>query len=641
MKNRIIYMTIAATLLLAGCSREPATDALRPGGEPLLFSGTGAPSTRTTVDTDAERRLTIAWAEADEVGIYGLSDGRPTGRNFPYVATPLGENPAQCTFSAKESATLFKWIGNTAQGYYAYYPYTEVKDREPDAAAHPFSLPAEQVQDKADSPAHIAKYGLMTATPVQIAASDKSPGGIRFEFANIFSIVELRFRMTSDCSLASVPVKRVGLISEAADLAIPAGTVDLTRPVAADAALPVAVDEGSRSVAAVFGTNPGLGKGQYTSVYLVVAPGNHPAGSLRFEVTAIDNSVYAFTIPEAVAFRPNRHYTRTYELSLDGFVQADPFEADIPVLSCKAGEPLTVDMTGVADRIEFWSGEEGHDYAYADKDRMQSPAMSMNFLMLLQNGYQRTPVKVKYSTDFDGTMNEESILAATWNDVTSLFDIPTHLVGVDDNKTASNSTPANAGVADCSAWFTGEGGTCHIALFYHIDKFDAAWVDPVIGAVTGNGRTYFYLFDLWVRAQYKSESSFTEVYRHKYVKNESNPEYPTVVLGATFGTEDGANPQNVYSYGSYPYVLRLGAAFRPTADKDSYVVLPRLTRPEARNVGKDSPLVVKGESDPQPATYQYVFTTPGTYRVAVVGSVQTLSGTKQIVKQATVTVTAE
>lgn len=641
MKNRITYMTIAAALFLAGCSRELPSDTGLPGEGALLFTGTGVPSTRTIVDTDADRRLTIVWAGADEVGIYGTSDGLPTGNNFSYVATPAREDPSCCTFSAKETASMFKWIDNTAQGYYAYYPYAEVKDREPNAAAHPFSLPAEQVQDEADSPAHIAQYGLMAATPVEVAASDKSRGGIRFEFANVFSIVELRFRMTSDCSLASVPVKKVGLVSQAADLAIPAGTIDLTKAVATDAALPVSVEEGSRSVAVSFGTNPGLAKGKYTSVYLVVAPGSHPAGSLRFEVTAIDNSVNAFTIPEAVAFRPNRHYTREYELTLDGFVQADLFEADIPVLSCKAGEPLTVDMTGVADKIDFWSGEEGHDYAYADKDRMQYPAMSMNFMMLLNSGTQRTPAKVKYSTDFDGTMTEQGILAATWHDVSSQFDITTYIYGTDTKTTVGASTPPhNAGVADCSAWFTGEGGTCYIALFYHVDKYDADYTDPETGTA-GNGRTYFYLHDMWVRAQYKSESTFTEIYRHKYVKNESNPEYPTVVHGATFGSEDGSNPMNVYSYGSYPYVLRLGAAFRPTSGKDSYIVIPRLVRPDAKNVGKDSPFVVKGEADAQPASYQYVFDKPGIYDVAVVGRVQTLSGEKKIVKQATVTVTAE
>ena len=120
----------------------------------------------------------------------------------------------------------------------------------------------------------------------------------------------------------------------------------------------------------------------------------------------------------------------------------------------------------------------------------------------------------------------------------------------------------------------------------------------------------------------------------------SDPGYPTFVQGSTFSSsEDAKNPFNTYNYKDYPYVLRLGAAFRPTVDKDSYLVMPKLTRPEAKNVGKDSPFVIKGSDDEQPASYQYTFTAPGIYQVAVVGTVTTLAGEKQILLRKSVTVT--
>ena len=115
-----------------------------------------------------------------------------------------------------------------------------------------------------------------------------------------------------------------------------------------------------------------------------------------------------------------------------------------------------------------------------------------------------------------------------------------------------------------------------------------------------------------------------------------------MVFGSTFDDkEDGSNPLRVLTYSGYPHTLRLGSAFRPTVEKNSYIVLPRLERPEAKNVGKDQPFVVKSENDPVPTSYEYVFTQPGVYEVAVVGTSQTLTGPKAIVKQATVTVTAE
>ena len=641
MTNRITFTIIAASLFLTACSQDDIMprEALPDGEQAVCFSA-GEPTTRTEVGTNDDRTLAITWAEADEVGIYGRKDDRSSGDNYAYTATPYKSDATRCSFSASDTYQLFTWTKNAAQGFYDYYPYTKIDDRTPNPEAHPFSLPALQTQSEGNSPAHIARYGLMTAAPVNIPAGTVSEGAIQFNFANIFSIVELRFKMTADCAIASVPVKQVRLLSDAAALAIPAGTIDLTRTIDPEAELPVVGEEESQSLTLTFDTNLAVTKTDYVSAYLVAAPGTHPAGTLRLEITAIDNSIYGYTIPEQVTLHPNRHYTKSYELSLDEFILSDEFEAEIPVLSCKVGEPLTVSMTGIADRVDFWSGEEGHDYAYAEKDRMQEPDMTMNFMMLLNSGTQRHPAKVMYSTDFDGTMTQEGILAATWTDVSDRFDMTKPIHGVDPGYPAAGAStkPYDAGTADCTDWFSGEGNSCWIAFFYHVDKFDANYTDPETGTA-GNGRTYFYSYDMWVRAQYKSESSYTEIYRQKYAEGVSDPGYPTFVQGSTFDSGDAANPFRLLSYTGYPYVLRLGAAFRPTVDKDSYLVMPKLTRPEAKNVGKDSPFVIKASDDEQPASYQYTFTAPGTYEVAVVGTVQTLGGEKQILLRKSVSVT--
>lgn len=636
-------MIIAASLSLTACSQDDTMPReTLPGGEQaVLFSAAGTTATRTEVGTNVDRTLSITWAEADEVGIYGRNDGRSSGDNYAYAATPYKSDATRCSFSASDTYELFTWTKNAAQSYYAYYPYTKIMDRTPNPEVHPFSLPALQTQSEGNSPAHIARYGLMTAAPVDIPAGTVGKGAIQFNFANVFSIVELRFKMTADCPLASVPVKQVRLLSDAAALAIPTGTIDLTRTIDSEATLPIVGEEESQSLALTFDTNLGITKKDYVSAYLVAAPGTHPAGTLHLEVTAIDNSTYSYTIPEQVVLRPNRHYTRSYELSLDEFVLSDEFEAEIPSLTCKVGEPLTVSMTGIADHVDFWSGEEGHDYAYAEKDRMQEADMTMNFLMLLNSGVQRQPAKVMYSTDFDGTMTQKGILAATWTDVSEQFDMTKPIHGVDPGYPAASAStkPYDAGTADCTAWFSGEGNSCWIAFFYHVDKYDAAYVDEPT-QTAGNGRTYFYSYDMWVRAQYKSESSYTEIYRQKYADGVSDPNYPTFVQGSTFDSGDGSNPFRFFTnYTGYSCVLRLGAAFRPTVDKDSYLVMPKLMRPEAKNVGKDSPFVVKGSEDEQPASYQYTFTAPGIYQVAVVGTVMTLAGEKQILLRKSVTVT--
>ena len=640
MINRIVSIFTVA-VVLAGCSRDAASWSEPVSGEPVRFSASGV-STRTSVEAGTDGCLTISWAEGDQVGIYGMSDGRSIGNNYTYVSVPFEEEPSRCSFSAEDPSKLFTWKHETAQGYYAYYPYTQVEGRELSATTHPFSLPAAQTQSAANSPEHLARYGLLTAQPVEIAASDEAHGGVQFNFSNAFSIVELRLKMTADCPIETVPLKQIRLVAESGNLAIPTGTIDLTVPIGSDPELPVTVEEGSPEVVLGFDGSFEVGKEAYVSAYLLVAPGSHAAGSVRLELTAIDNSIRSTTFSEAISLLPNHHYTKTFDLSLDEFEPVDEFEAELPVLTCKVGEPLTINMKGMADQVDFWSGEEGHDYAYSEKDRIQEANMSMNFSMLLGSGTQRSPLTVKYSTDFDGTMTEEAVLAATWTDVTSLFDLATAIYGTDITSEGITPTtpPHNVGNVNCSDWFTGESNSCYIALFYHIDKYDASYKDPVTGTA-GNGRTFVYIHDMWVRAQYKSEPTYTELYRQEYVDGETNPAYPTVILGSTFGDEDGSNPLRVFAYTNYPYVMRLGAAFRPSVEKNSYLVLPRLERPAAKNVGKDQPFVVKTANDPVPSSYEYVFTQPGTYEVVVVGVMQTLAGPKEIVKEATVTVTAE
>lgn len=57
----------------------------------VLFSAGGTATTRTEVGTNDDRTLSIAWAEADEVGIYGRNDGRSSGDQLCLHSHPLQE----------------------------------------------------------------------------------------------------------------------------------------------------------------------------------------------------------------------------------------------------------------------------------------------------------------------------------------------------------------------------------------------------------------------------------------------------------------------------------------------------------------------------------------------------------------------
>ena len=109
-----------------------------------------------------------------------------------------------------------------------------------------FLAPAAQTQSGVNSPEHLARYGLLTAQPVEIAASDEAHGGIQFNFANAFSIVEPAAE--DDCRLSDRerPAEADPTRRRVGNLAIPAGTIDLTVPIGSDPELPVTVEEESR-----------------------------------------------------------------------------------------------------------------------------------------------------------------------------------------------------------------------------------------------------------------------------------------------------------------------------------------------------------------------------------------------------------
>lgn len=650
MKKNIIY--IAAALLLAGCTKDAATEVSQmTGGEPILTVSAGVSAGRTTVTTTEQGLLDIDWAEDDRIGLYATADELLTGRNISYTATPNEENASLCTFAATNEGEVLYWNGSKEQAFYAYYPFEQVIDGLPDAAAQPISLPATQEQAKGNSAAHLAKYGVMTAAPVVFEPNATLGSGICFNFTSLFSVVEFRIKTDAACPLAELPIKSLTLSAKGTALAAPVATMDLTQTPTA-----IATQETATELQLTFAEEIMLKRDAYTSFYMVVLPGTHAANSLQLDVTAIDNSVHAVPIAEGVTFRSNKHYVREYELTFDGFVAADPFEVELPNLTTKVGEPLTINFSGKANSIDFWSGEYGHDYAYATKERIEKAVVKMQFEVCLVNGAQREPLSVKVSTDFDGTMTEEAIKAATWTDVSAAFSIPKEL-GSSDTKNPREYTwtkttiPTMCGPVDCSPWFGDASQSCYVMFHYHVNIHQESVYDEMLKKNVEYGRTFCYLYDCTVWSDPYADQPKQELYKQAFKLNTDNektpyieeaPGSPTLVYGSTLDDGDGKNIAIKYSYTtsekSYPYVLRFGANFRPTVDKDSYLVLPKITRP-ADQLSFDKPFVAQAAGAETPASWSYTFTEAGTYKVYVVGTITTLVGEKPVVTEATITVT--
>ena len=462
----------------------------------------------------------------------------------------------------------------------------------------------------------------MTAAPVRIADPAKGAG---FNFRNLYTIVELKLKMAASSSLEEVPVKQIRITSAATDLAIVRGTTDLT-------AVERRIDiiEGGKSVTMTFGQTASLAKSE-RSFYFVVAPGNHPDGDITLEVTAIDNSVNTLTLPGKVDFKSNMHYVKSVELALEDFRLTDEFNVVPTTLSCNAGESIDFVFSGIADKITFWSGETGHEYRYATQGKLQESSVNMNFKSIYINGMQRNCATVRYSTNFNGEYTEEAINKASWTDVSPQFQLPPYIsvssgAAIDPEANAITQ-PYDSGVADITSWFPDYDTPVYFAFFYHVDTYDANFVDEKTG-LKGNGRTWFQIYSVELQSCYPNEAPTPLI----SVVGKAQ-EQIEVVNGASYaeGKDTNICKKGVSSGGTT--VIRMQAAFKPTTDRDAWAITHAIYRPAPKHAPADTGMTVKSASGEQPEKYSHVFMQPGEYVTTVVATVTTLAGELKLEKE--------
>ncbi|MCM1066240.1 MAG: DUF5017 domain-containing protein [Muribaculaceae bacterium] len=125
--------------------------------------------------------------------------------------------------------------------------------------------------------------------------------------------------------------------------------------------------------------------------------------------------------------------------------------------SYKAGEPVTFRLGGDPDNIVFYSGERGHEYELRDREYADN-ALRLDFVSYTD--YSKTVVpnlQVLISSDFSGIYDAENLAAATWTDVTDLFELP-----------AAVSVNTPSGSVDLTSYVPeGNDVICYIAFRYH------------------------------------------------------------------------------------------------------------------------------------------------------------------------------
>lgn len=250
----------------------------------------------------------------------------------------------------------------------------------------------------------------------------------------------------------------------------------------------------------------------------------------------------------------------------------------------KAGIPVEFKIPGNAVKAEFYSGEEFCDYTYAEKDRVLVPGMFLSFSTAYVKGKQYHPLRVKISTDYDGSGTEESVLAAEWADITDLCALPSEIRDTD----GAEIPPTLSGRVDISRFFPSDGKPVFIGFFYRVDPFDKSrW----------NTRTMVSVRDL------KVVSDAYGITCDAFAISRQNM---TIIKGESYGQDT-----NVPEFGGKggKVTVRFLSEQKPDSERLAYAVTSAIKAGNPLVLGPDEPKTVPaGGSD-----FSYVYEKKGVY----------------------------
>lgn len=307
-----IFISLVPAVSLLSCSRELSPSAENTGSRVIEFC-TGDPSTKVSISGDVAPGCHLVWNENDQIGIYATRNGRVIGQNYPYSAIPsVFGSGARLQFSS--SAYQFRWQDSGEYVFNAYYPFSGVPDNGNDYAV-PAEIKTLQNQVAAGDASSLGKYILMKA---QTSVTDKQ-GQVNLDFRSLVSIVELKIKLSG----SSAALRNINAVVMSAGDALSASTAHILVNTSEDfgAGLdPLVLNQTVDSVEVDIETPYQMTAYKAGSIYMVVAPGHHPAGSIRVKAVTVDNRECEVTVPAGVDFEANCIYSRTVEFDNSSFV---------------------------------------------------------------------------------------------------------------------------------------------------------------------------------------------------------------------------------------------------------------------------------------------------------------------------------
>lgn len=280
------------------------------------------------------------------------------------------------------------------------------------------------------------------------------------------------------------------------------------------------------------------------------------------------------------------------------------FDVNVANSTYKVGEPVPFTFNGNPDFISFYSGEFGKDYAFSTGRIMDIQSFSITFQTRLQAGAQNKQLSVLLSSDFNGKYDMASVEAATWKDITNLFSF-----------SLTTLDYFSAGEVDISALVADKSKPLYVAFRYITlpqTTANGVWRNTLVrnfefNTVTSAGKSAALapLTAGWILLE---KGEILEASRNSVSASTGSITFRgnTTTAGKLVQTE-------VWAVSNFVQVDKV-------------------------DLGPDKSMPIKGISEPLPLVYNYVFTTPGTYKTVFTALNSRLYGDKALVKENTITI---
>ena len=273
--------------------------------------------------------------------------------------------------------------------------------------------------------------------------------------------------------------------------------------------------------------------------------------------------------------------------------------------TAKVGEPITFSVTNAPNFLNFYSGEYGREFKNSDRYNAEGEFF-LNF-DTARHYFDGTSKddnawSLLVSTDYTGSGTIADVQAATWKDVTDRFVFAT----------ARTYDPTNSGMVNISD-LAGDKPTYFAIRVYAEGKNSE-----------GNRQGVFQVKSFDISLAVTGESYSLDI------ASISNPGWKPVNVE---GTHPSVSAKDNWISKSGLYEM---SADQAEYTNDDWLITFPVNL--AGSVAPDTGTALKTYSE-KLNSFDYIYTEPGTYTIAFVGSNETIYGQKGNIKEYTITVT--